>query len=155
MDWLAAFPIDEMIAYGWIERRKDKDSQLIELLNFFGIVSPMQWETYYQAHAVCFRQSQSEQINQNAVLVWLRQGELEAQKIRCAPFDRSRFLEVIKAARGMTTFKDQMEAIREVIRRSALAGVAIVLVRELSNTRVLGNPLAFAVQGPDPAQFAL
>lgn len=137
--WLDEFPVKEMVSFGWIEGYKDKILQLIELLNFFGIVSPTQWESFHEAHAgACLRQSQAYQASRNAILAWIRQGELEAQEIACKPFAEEQFAAAVHAARGLTASGNQVTALEEVIQRSADAGVAVVLVRQLSGTRASG-----------------
>src|SRR5438132_2146382 len=43
-DWLKGFPVAAMVRLGWIRRCDTKVQQLRELLCFFAIASPEQWE---------------------------------------------------------------------------------------------------------------
>ena len=138
VDWLDAFPVSEMVARGWIEHCRDNVAQLVELLNFFGIVSPTQWETFYADSAACLRLSQSYEADRNAVLAWLRQGELEGHRKHCEPFDKAGFQNVVRRARELTASDDAVGAIDQIIEQAATVGVAVLLVGELSGTRASG-----------------
>jgi hypothetical protein len=41
-----------MIKLHWIEKRKEKIEQLQIVLNFFGVVSPEQWDTYWNSRSL-------------------------------------------------------------------------------------------------------
>jgi len=78
-DWLKELPLRKMIQKGWIDDFEDEIEQLKDVLNFFGISSPSQWNAAnYSAN---FRQSTAYQADPAAVAAWLRKGELEAQEI--------------------------------------------------------------------------
>ena len=53
-----------------------------------------------------FRMSKAHRCDPAAVAVWLRMGEIEAAEIDCAPWDRSRFKEILRQARGLTRVGD-------------------------------------------------
>jgi hypothetical protein len=61
---------------------------------------------------------------------WIRQGELQAQQIECAPFDKTRFSAALEEIRPLTreesvVFEPRMKQL------CANAGVAVALVREM------------------------
>ena len=136
--WLDQFPVTEMIAWHWIDPCDDRFEQLIQLLNFFGVASPAQWDLYYQAQSVLFRQSKAFEIDLKAVTAWLRRGEIEAQGMLCSPFDLDRFSAVVFKARDLVVAPALETAIEEIRDLFAAAGVAIVFVPALSKTRVSG-----------------
>ena len=82
------------------------------------------------AAAVAARRSRCFESRPGDAAAWIRQGELQAQQIVCAPFDRDRFRSVLKTIRSLTreepaVFAPQMRQL------CADAGVAVALVREM------------------------
>lgn len=134
-DWLEQFPIHEMVKKGWIDYFDDAVEQLKALLNFFGISSPDQWKV--ANYSASFRQSAAYQIDPVAVAAWLRKGELEAQKIHCAPFDRGRFNRALLQARRLTAESPEV-FIPRLQEACAECGVAVVFVPQLAKTRASG-----------------
>jgi addiction module HigA family antidote len=131
--WLKRFPLAEMIKREWVKKYTDEVSQLRELLRFFGIASPNQWQGAY-AEALCRKSPKSKQ---EALSVWFRAGELIAQGITCAPYTPSAFRAVLWRARTMTRmspphFKEQLVA------AFAEVGVAVVFVPELPSSSISG-----------------
>jgi addiction module HigA family antidote len=135
-DWLSKFPIREMVKLKWISEHKDKIAQLETLLRFFGVASPAQWNVVWENCQVAYRQSQKFEICNEAVCAWLRQGELEAQKIDCRPYNEKFFEDTLSTIRGLT-----QEAIPDIfaprlIELCSFAGVAVVFIPKLPKTRV-------------------
>ncbi len=135
--WLKDVPVAAMARLGFILKLKDATEKLEAVLRFFGIASPDQWETIYHDYQVAYRQTQRVQTCPLSVSAWLRQGEIEAQQIDCAPFDKARFREVLGIIRGLTTeepavFRPKLEEL------CASAGVAVVFVPELPKTGIYG-----------------
>lgn len=134
--WLDHFPIREMISRGWLDACDDLVEQLRELLNFLGIASPEQWDDVYEGAA--FRQSQAFEVNPYAVAAWLRQGERLAQQIRCEPYDEGAFRQALHEVRNLTAHMDPATYQQQVQEICSKAGVAVVFVPELPETRVSG-----------------
>jgi addiction module HigA family antidote len=137
LSWLKQFPVKEMIALGWIERRANLTDQLNELLRFFGIASPQQWEPVYSGLGVAFRRSRAFQAESEITSVWLRRGEIEAQKIDCAPFDADRFKMALGEIRTLTN-EDPGVFVGRIIELCSEAGVAVAFVHELRRLRTSG-----------------
>lgn len=148
-DWLAQFPIPEMVKKGWIDHFDDAVEQLKALLNFFGISSPDQWKV--ANYSASFRQSAAYQIDPMAVAAWLRKGELEAQKIQCAPFNRSAFKNALIQARRLTA-EPPAVFIPRLQEMCAEGGVVVVFVPQLDKTRASGATRWLA---PDKALIQL
>jgi HTH-type transcriptional regulator/antitoxin HigA len=134
--WLSQFPIKEMVSFGWLPQAADPIEMLENVLNFFGIAAPTQWQIVWEM-GVAFRQSTAFESDPFAVSAWLRRGEIEAQQMDCAPYDSDRFLSALSTVRELTT---QPPAIfhPETIALCAQAGVAVVFVPELPKARVSG-----------------
>ncbi|MEW6720358.1 MAG: HigA family addiction module antitoxin [Thermodesulfobacteriota bacterium] len=137
VEWLKKLPVRSMAKLGWIRPRKEKTGQVEELLNFFGVASPAQWEEMWRAESVAFRKSPAFQSEKGAVAAWLRKGELDAKAIDCAPYDEGKFRDALVQIRLLT--REPLETLLSEIKRlCAEAGVAVVFVPELEKTRVSG-----------------
>ncbi|MFL0797833.1 MAG: HigA family addiction module antidote protein [Cellvibrionaceae bacterium] len=137
LDWLKRIPINAMTKLGWIEKIKDKKEQLVEVLRFFGIANVEQWDDMWPNLNVAYRQNQKQEIFPEAVSAWLRQGELEAASIPCAPYNKTKFREALDDIRSLTTEEpvDFVPAMQELC---SMAGVAVVFVPYLPKTGVSG-----------------
>jgi HTH-type transcriptional regulator / antitoxin HigA len=135
--WLDIVPIKEMIKVGWIEKSKEKIEQLQIVLNFFGVVSPEQCDVYWNSREIAFRKSVAFESDRIATNAWLRQGELEAQKIDCAPYDAEKFRLALEEIRGLTV-ENPEKVISKVKQLCAAAGVVVVLVPSLKGVRASG-----------------
>lgn len=150
IEWLGQFPVKALIKKRWIKKYNDKTLQLQELLNFFGVASPEQWQKKWFGLKVAYRRSPAFQSDPGAVSAWLRMGELLAQKIRCNPYDANKFKSVLSDILKLTVdppeiFQSEME------RLCADAGVAVVFVPELPRIRTSGatwwmNPKKAVIQ---------
>ncbi len=138
LQWLARVPVKEMAKRGWIPKLKDKFQQLEVVLRYFGVASPAQWETVWgQELKVAFRQSIRTEKCAEAVSAWLRQGEIEAHKIKCAQYDRKIFQAVLDEIRDLTREVPEVFAPR-LTELCASAGVAVVFVPELPKIGIYG-----------------
>ena len=137
IEWLKRFTVKKMIDFGWIPKHKDKADQVESLLRFFGIASPDQWETVYRRYQVSYRQSKSFEFSVESLSAWLRRGEILARGVSCAPFDRTRFQEVLEEIRSLTLEQPEffVPRLKELC---SSAGVVVLFVPELPKCRVCG-----------------
>ena len=129
-EWLQTIPVKELIERGHVEPDDDKVNLIRKVLAFFGVCSVQAWQEVWAAPAVAARRSRCFESRPGDAAAWIRQGELQAQQIVCAPFDRDRFRSVLKTIRSLTreepaVFASQMRQL------CADAGVAVALVREM------------------------
>ena len=135
LPWMKQFPVRVMIKKGWIKSYEDKIAQLTELLRFFAIASPENWEK--AGPAANFRQSPTFTAQPAAVSAWLRKGEIEAHAIECEPYKAARFQAALLQARALT--KEPLEIfVPQLTQICAAAGVAVVFVPEMPGTRTCG-----------------
>lgn len=137
LDWLKRFPVKAMIKLGWIEKGSDDIEQLRELLNFFAISSPEQWDDLHQTQ-VAFRKTLAYKSEPEAVAAWLRRGEIQAQQIRCQPYDATRFQELLVNDIRPLTLLPPEQFVPQLVQLCASAGVAVVFVPQLPKARVSG-----------------
>jgi len=135
--WLGKLPIRAMAKMGWIKKVKDDIHKLREALNFFGVASPLELEKVWDGPSADFRASPKLQGNLWIAKAWLRKGELEAQKIRCARYNQATFREKLYQIRSLTV--ESVEVFQpQMISLCAQAGVALVFVKEIPGIRVSG-----------------
>jgi len=138
MDWVHQFPLNDMMKLGWIEKVGDEVSQFIQLLQFFGIASPKQWETMWQQALVDYRKAKAFESSAYALSAWLRQGERIAHDIRCAPYQPQTFRELLTGAIRDLTVLPPEQFQEPLVTLSAQAGVAVVFVPQIQGARVCG-----------------
>jgi len=137
-DWLDLFPLSQMRKLGWISKTRNKIEQVDELLNFFGVASRSEWESFCRDTVVSYRRSNAFSWDDAALSAWLRKGELDAADIVCRPYNREAFKQNLSIARELTTQPDPALFVPGLQQLGAEAGVAIVFVPELPKTRVSG-----------------
>jgi len=137
LPWMEQFPVREMARQGWIEPVEDPVRQLIELLRFFGIASPIHWEPLYAGGNIAYRQSAAFNADPGVVSAWLRKGEIDAQRMECAPYDSTRFRDALSEVRSLT-IKGPEEFVPAMQQQCAQAGVAVVFVHELPRLATSG-----------------
>lgn len=137
LGWLAKIPYRQMVNLGWVADIKDKKERLSEVLRFFGIASVNQWQKVWPSLSVAYRQTQKHEVLPEAVSAWLRQGEIEASRIQCQPFDKKAFRAALDKVRSLTAQTPEI-FLPDLIQLCADAGVAVVFVPNLPKTGVSG-----------------
>ena len=139
--WLERFPIKEMMDVGVLPKRrvdaKSKPGLVGELLSFFGVASPDQWDSQYGCMELAFRRSREDQADVAAISAWLRMGERIAEKLDGPAYDDARLKAALLEIRGLTCQTPQ-EFQPRMQRLLHEAGVAFVLVPALPRTHVSG-----------------
>lgn len=89
-EWAAAFPYAEMAKLGWIIPTRKVEEKVVYLFKYFGLSSSEAWEEYFykQQLKVAFRISLHNTKNPHALSAWIRQGELQANRIEAPVFDK-------------------------------------------------------------------
>lgn len=137
LGWLDELPLERMIGRGEIrDVREQPVEQLREVLRFFGVASKAAFDEVCAAERV--QGVEVELAHDLDVATWLRVGELHAAQVRCQPFDRSAFVDVLRAARAMTTVTDLAEVWPGLVDACAASGVAVVLVRSIGEMEIDG-----------------
>lgn len=137
LGWLKTMPVKEMVRARWIVAAEDPVAQLRIVLSFFGVAGVEEWRSLWESSDAIFRKSPAFTTNRPATAAWLRQGEIEAQKLNCAPFDEARLTDALGQLRSFTT-KDAEAFVPALHERCAEAGVAVVIVPPLPGVRAYG-----------------
>jgi HTH-type transcriptional regulator / antitoxin HigA len=134
--WARAFPYLDMKRFGWVPDVTGVE-RVRELLRFFGIASPQQWEEIWRGAAVAFRKSPVFEASPYATAAWLRRGEVIAQNMPMEEYTAPTFRAVLNDLRSLSRDEPSryLIAVRE---RCATAGVAVVYVPTLTGTHASG-----------------
>lgn len=139
--WLERFPLHEMIEMGVLTKRrvdkKGKPHMVAELLSFFGVATPEQWENQYGKMELAFRRSREDQADVAAISVWLRLGERIAERLDGLRYNEAQFRANLARMRALTKDPPEVFAprINELMKES---GVAFVIVPALPRCQVSG-----------------
>ncbi len=128
--WLKTIPTKELAERGFLKETEDEVELLRETLGFYGVSSVRAWHEVWENPAVAARRSQCFESQPGSASAWIRQGELQAQKIVCKPFNKVQFQKALETIRGLTCeAPDMFES--EMKRLCAEAGIALALVPEM------------------------
>ena len=137
-EFLKQFPVRKMEERGWIEAGQGIVERLRNLLGFFGVASPAAWDTHWGGKKLAmFRQTNRRSVEWPAVAAWLRRGEILAERMSLAPYNRQAFEKALMDIRELaSTMPDDFS--HRLVERCAQAGVAVVLLPQLPKTAVSG-----------------
>ena len=149
VDWLDKFPIKELKDAGVLSKlrlgKTNKPKLVEELLRFFGINSPDQWESEYVAMKAFFRRRNDNDTNIGAVTAWLRLGEIVAERYerelklsgKTFHYNRKKFRTALREIRTLTVL-DPAEFQPKIMELCLRAGVFLVFVPAIPKARVSG-----------------
>ena len=128
--WLRTLPLRDMKKFGWIDSRSTASSQVRECLRFFDVGQIDVWKHHYADTIAntAFRKSDHFSSNLGAVASWFRQAELEAETIRCGPWNPSLFTDTLPRLRSLTWKKNPAIFLPKLREACAECGVAFALV---------------------------
>jgi HTH-type transcriptional regulator/antitoxin HigA len=136
--WAQSFPLRELERRGYISQTGDAADQVRQLLKFFGVGTVEACrQQFADALAVAYRHSPSFESNEECLLSWLRIGEIKADEIKCAAFDRAALHDALREIRRLTTSRIG-EFLPKVQQGCAEAGVAFVVERPFERIALSG-----------------
>jgi addiction module HigA family antidote len=136
-DWLKHFSYTKLVNMRFVTHASTKEEKVTKLLHFFGVASPNQWKLTYTQLEGAAREAKKLKSDLGDLSVWLRAGEILAQRQVCAEYSAPKFREVLKKIRSLTR-ENPASIWPQVVQLCASAGVALVLVPELPKTHVYG-----------------
>ena len=139
LSWVDNFPVAAMQRLGWLPSAPTPQQRLVDLLQYFGLAHPDSWADVWADCLVSYRQAKAYASDDYALSAWLRQGEIAAQALRCAPYDAKRFAALLHGElRQLTTSRSLPEIAARLPALCAEAGVAVALVPQVAGARVSG-----------------
>lgn len=138
IEWLknSGIPVTELIKRSWIRAVSEPIDRVREVLTFFGVASPEQWDELYVQPQVKYRRAAHVSDKKGLIASWLRRGELDAQDVQTAPYDKEKFAAALVAARPLLQMNSLNEIFKPLQALCANAGVALVLVKEFDGAGV-------------------
>jgi len=138
--WLKCLPVREMQEFGWVESTKDKTKTLRKFLDFFDVPNLDAWHRTYvdMRAATAFRTTDAYLENAPSTAAWLRQGELQAERIKCNSWDPKLFEAQLAKIRRLTQIASPSEFLPKLEGLCAEAGVAVVVVKAPKGCRASG-----------------
>jgi HTH-type transcriptional regulator/antitoxin HigA len=141
VDWLEKLPVRELMKQGAIIKcridENNKPSIVRDLLSFFDVSSPEEWDSIYQNMQYSFRRTRQEQSDVGAISAWIKLGEIEAEDIDCPPYDKAKFEQAVEEIRKLTTLpaNEFKPLLQELCRE---AGVVVILVPAIPKAHISG-----------------
>ena len=142
--WLDELPVDAMVAAKWLHGAAERGdspearvTRVAQLLYWFGVASPDAWREVYVEPQAGFHRDPWFDADPGVLAAWTRVGEIQAEGMRTASYDRKTFLTALEQIRGLTVqapavYQDRM------IELAAAAGVAVTWAREIGDFSVAG-----------------
>lgn len=134
--WLERFPVKDLV------REKVIDNgpvarQVEQLLRFFGVGSPDAWEAGWGRVQASYRQA-SGGSSPEARAVWLRWGEVLASEMNPAVYSPEAARRAVSRAAKLSSLTPAAAAVDELSELLADAGICLVLLPEITGTRLSG-----------------
>ena len=127
IDWLKQQPVKQLKETGFISSIKLGPAMVDELLKFYAVDSPKEWENVYvhDCDSVSFRSSKAYKTALTSLTAWLRLGELGMRRLELPEYNKEDFKdslnEILKLVE--THPEDFAERLQEIVKT---AGVALV-----------------------------
>jgi HTH-type transcriptional regulator / antitoxin HigA len=135
LEIMEGIPYLEMSNYGWVEKSKDKITQVHESREYFGVANLELIVPIYQLSLK--KQRNKTKIFDLSVLAWLRKAELEGLKESVKDFNKSKLKKLIP--RLTEIIKAEPESCLEKVKElCASVGIALVILDDLPNTNING-----------------
>ena len=135
--FLKRIPVKELVKRNIIKDSTDDVDLLRRVFTFFKVSNTASWERVWMKPVASFKQGSTHAIDPGAVATWLRLGQLESEKIKCAEFSRETFRSGLKTIREMTLDSPSTYG-KEMVEICARSGVALVFVPEIEGARAWG-----------------
>lgn len=135
--WLDELPVKQLIARKLVDKCQSPVEQVREVCRFFGVADRAAWSTLWHK-PTAYRTSKAFSSDPGAVAAWLRIGEIRAEGVDCAPYDRSALLALLPRLRAMTTETDANVWFPALRAECAAVGVAVVAEPEIKGARING-----------------
>lgn len=139
VSWLKVQPVKELKEMGLIKSDKKDVKMVDEMLQFYGVVSPKEWENVYvsQYAQTDFRVNTSYATSLSSFSAWLRIGELAMRQTELKEYNKELFKEVLVKIKEIIYDHPEDYAV-QLSKLCAAAGVAIVYTLNLPKAPISG-----------------
>ncbi len=136
-EWVSSFPILNLKKLGILPNTNSKPELAESLLKFFRVASPAQWSDIYTGSSLAFKIDLRHTAEPEAISVWLRFGELQAEKLTLKTFDKKIVRESIDQIQALS-FAHPDGWLGELQQICATCGIALVYTPCISKAPIYG-----------------
>lgn len=140
-EWVRSLPIVDMVRYRWMPGASDISERIQKAFDFFNVSSVDEWRANWmsdEAGITAFRASPVFASDAASIATWLRQGELEAQRIQCKPWSNDSFAKSLTDLKRLSRLREPDRFVPALTDACASHGVAFVVVRTTKGCPVSG-----------------
>ncbi len=131
------YPYFEMAKLGWLPITNNKIEKVRNLLNFFGVASLVNIIEKQRTTQVSCRISKTKHASQYSLWAWLRQGDVESEKIETKAFDRDLLMKNLSNIVKFSTAETK-EFQASLVNELAGYGIALIVTPNLKHAPVNG-----------------
>lgn len=136
-EWVSSFPLAKMKSFGLLPDTRKKPELADGLLKFFRVASPTQWSDIYNGSSLAFKIELRHTAEPQAISVWLRLGELQADKIKVTAFDKKALRNCLEQIQDIA-YKHSDTWLEELQSLCASCGVALVYTPCIAKAPIYG-----------------
>lgn len=103
IDWLKQQPLKELKQLGYIKTKNVGAAMVGECLKFYGVATPVQWESIYvdEYATTSFRKSKAHSAALGSLAAWLRIGEIDLRKRDLPVYNKDAFKDALIKAKSL------------------------------------------------------
>ncbi|MEZ4724799.1 MAG: ImmA/IrrE family metallo-endopeptidase [Candidatus Kapaibacterium sp.] len=135
--WAKSFPLAIMKKFNLLPKTNDKVVLAHSLLKFFRVASPLQWSDIYNGSSLAFKIELRHTTEPQAISVWLRLGELQAEKIEVNTFDKKALRDSFDMIQDIA-YKHTKSWLEDLQSLCASCGVALVYTPCIAKAPIYG-----------------
>lgn len=137
--WLDNLPLSDLKKRGHITASgRDKLTQALECLRFFGVSSVDAWDAVWAEPQAQYRQSTAYTAKAAAVATWLRIGEIESQQCDVLQYDRGQLEGFLPEMRALSREPNGSVIVPRLVEMASKSGVVLLFIPDVSGTRLYG-----------------
>ena len=131
--WARQFPVGELVKRGAVSKRSLDSERMARMMSFYNFWSLEEWEDRYGPEIVTYRNSPDFESNRQAVAVWLRLGEIQAEGMESPKYVKAKFRKSLCRIRQLTVSQQNMPRLLEEAQGLCReSGVVLLAIEPLS-----------------------
>lgn len=135
--WLSKFPLKFLKDCGVLPPN-NKGEQVQALLKFFRVASPNEWDNIYNNSSLAFKIELRHTANPEAISIWLRLGEIKAEKLPLAPFKGVKEVRNNLDRIKKLTYEEPSDWLIQLRAICAELGIALVYMQMIEKAPIYG-----------------
>lgn len=135
--WVTGFPITILKNMNLLPNTNVKSELAEALLKFFRVASPTEWSKIYEGESLAFKIELRHTTDPKAISAWLRIGELQAEKIKLAAFDKKELTDALPTIQYLA-YSQPQDWLSQLQSICASFGVALVYSPCISKAPIHG-----------------